>query len=740
MVRIISLLSILTFFLTVCTSDETSFVNSDNIVSSKSEMEKTEATVNFSLSMPSILETRAGELSEYEENKIEYITLLQFENINGREYLRHKCNVNNIQDGARDSIKHFSARLRTGAYNIVAIANARHLTDSITFADYDSLKSVVLNSLVDTNYGKWPRKALPSWSESGVVKVDTMTSLTLKMMRMVAKVDLNFLGNAAGKFKLENIRLYNYSTRGTIVPQSSKLPTEPSGGYGKMDYPNRAPLLYETSDGLKPNGSNRVIYILEAPEGNPATRDSNICLVVGGKYNNSPTTTYYRLDFASHDKSNGQDTWHPIVRNHRYVFNITDVTNDGKATPELAFKGAPANLVANLQAWDESAINEFVWDNNNILGVSTRVLELSRRIYDAQTPSDTNRLSIKTDIPTGWTVDKIIDAATQQTPTWFTLSQTSGLANKLEHIYIYTTNVATTPRSGYIDLKAGALTSRITVKQTPARTKPLTISLKIQYAIDGAKKYFSVEGEREWEIIDVTGNSLNLLDGGINSLKGKRGGQSGILKKDSVEFTLKDYRLDSSLKAGTIKLVFQDETGDKYYKDLNGGLPFLIGTFGFEVWPEDQNPGCTWYEYMGKIDASTTDQLRPNSCTMYHGGNVNQVPDKTAPYPYGRRWRLPTIDEMKQMLEWSKLYPDSAEILMLNNVDYGGPNINSDNSNIKNIYWTSSIINTYDTRVAAYYIGNGSNGFVNTSFYVHKNINASQYTKGKLFARCVRRP
>ena len=75
-----------------------------------------------------------------------------------------------------------------------------------------------------------------------------------------------------------------------------------------------------------------------------------MAIIVGGRYNGSPTETFYRIDFTydegNHDKMN-------ILRNHIYQFTIKSVKAAGYATAELAYKSKPKNLIfdATLEPW-----------------------------------------------------------------------------------------------------------------------------------------------------------------------------------------------------------------------------------------------------------------------------------------------------------------------------------------------------------------------------------------------------
>lgn len=80
-------------------------------------------------------------------------------------------------------------------------------------------------------------------------------------------------------------------------------------------------------------------------------------LIIGGKYNQSAKTTYYRIDFDP--KQNG----HPfgqILRNHKYVFNVTGVQGAGWNTPEDAANNAAIGTTVTVQPWEGEMSNVII--------------------------------------------------------------------------------------------------------------------------------------------------------------------------------------------------------------------------------------------------------------------------------------------------------------------------------------------------------------------------------------------
>lgn len=138
-------------------------------------------------------------------------------------------------------------------------------------------------------------------------------------------------------------------------------------------------------------------------------------------------------------------------------------------TPTDAFNSRPANIKAEVIEWNDALITDVVFDGQYMLGVSQGEFTLPRDIHIAT--SEGNSLNIKTDNPTGWNVDKIVDAGNNNI-SWLGLLSTSGSVITSGLTGITTTvklsmteNTGGVARIGFIHLKAGRLTYIVKVTQ-----------------------------------------------------------------------------------------------------------------------------------------------------------------------------------------------------------------------------------------------------------------------------------
>lgn len=260
-------------------------------------------------------------------------------------------------------------------YRLVIIANHDILSTSLIPGV--TLKADVLNQLSYTVSGKWNADSdsytpLPMWGESGVVAIlESMPNLQLNLYRALARVDvgLNFTTtngipteqtDGLSNFKLKEVNVYRTYTKGYVAPLNSLMT-----GYDQPFIPadavrngDNAPLSYTVSESNGTDNFVRNIYIPEADLPASVTNNNIHTLVIGGYYNGSNTVTYYRLDFSTETNPGDERTFLPVLRNHRYVFNISQVRGPGLATAQAALESTATieNISYNLINWDEAIL------------------------------------------------------------------------------------------------------------------------------------------------------------------------------------------------------------------------------------------------------------------------------------------------------------------------------------------------------------------------------------------------
>lgn len=102
-------------------------------------------------------------------------------------------------------------------------------------------------------------------------------------------------------------------------------------------------------------------------------------LVVGGVYaddkktDGTPKVTYYRVDIAEA----ATDKLTDLLRNHKYIFNITEVSGSGYDDPDDAATGVPINITIQVIDWTDVNTN-VDFDRENWFSSETKNIVLPR--------------------------------------------------------------------------------------------------------------------------------------------------------------------------------------------------------------------------------------------------------------------------------------------------------------------------------------------------------------------------
>lgn len=256
------------------------------------------------------------------------------------------------------------------------------------------------------------KRYLPLYGESPAFKETVARIPNIEMRRAVARIDVgvNIGGGTpagtGGKYPVYDLNSteYNgntYAANGAqFLLQSVTLYNAAGAGYvahNRTADPDNDDLSYYVtplqSDGVtyaidktetgKTNMFRREIYLPETP--NKFDDDTRaFYIVVGGEYNNSGRTTYYRIDFYDREANGApdatgegyvkptKDSRFNILRNNAYVINILEVRGPGHATEEIAAQSEPINMEVDVRSWDtgDSDLGNVVTDGQYNLSVS----------------------------------------------------------------------------------------------------------------------------------------------------------------------------------------------------------------------------------------------------------------------------------------------------------------------------------------------------------------------------------
>ncbi len=396
------------------------------------------------------------------------LDVLVFEYKNSREefaYLTHGTDINevtNSEPGVYSSKKQFKVLLRkspngTEQYRFVILANLRGEIRTARGGDQGTLfdgktKAEVLALVRFASASKWNTTGgtdftpLPMWGEtSALVPVTPGTTFgVIPMLRSVARVDvgLNVSGDlnnpvAAGfgdLFKITDVNVYYSNKAGYAAPLSANMGTGDDAGKAVLPTVaaaqadrNAAKLAYSFGTGTL--GSFRDIYLAEADNKNAS---NPTCLVIAGYYTkpgdavNTSVKTWYRLDFYQRaTESQPANVKLDILRNHRYLFNISSVDGAGYPTEEEALNSTPINMDGGVLVWDEADIDEIAFNDQNYLAVTPR--EFNLPAYAGSVAADFRTFTVMTDVNNGWKIGQIVySPAVAVGEEWLVLSETTG--------------------------------------------------------------------------------------------------------------------------------------------------------------------------------------------------------------------------------------------------------------------------------------------------------------------------
>lgn len=363
-------------------------------------------TAKLVLDVPGTYTSRTYAIAADDESAVETIFVLVFtrETPTGEETFRYIAPIQST-DLANDNV---TVKLEKSsgeqASGLVILANTSIggslLTPGMTKADVQAL-------IAFAGAGKWNAAGsadftpFPMWGESESKSISEGTSFdTVTLLRSVVRIDVgfnftNFTNGAEAAAgiddnTLEEVRLYRAKDKGYVIPaggnMSATIPNRVEAATVPPDAGTNGAIIYSGNelDGTK---CVRQIYLAENIAGTAA---DNTCLVLGIRSSSTGQLTYYRVNATS--TGGTAESLIPLLRNHRYVFNITAITAEGFTDPDQALQSTVSNIEWEVTEWDES-ITDINVSGNYFLGVS------GRRVQLAGYSGSTNTLIFDTNLP-----------------------------------------------------------------------------------------------------------------------------------------------------------------------------------------------------------------------------------------------------------------------------------------------------------------------------------------------------
>lgn len=410
--------------------------------------ENTDGFVRFTVNIPSAAIPRENTLRSRQiaaETLINEIQVLVFEN----GLYSYKATGGDINQ--TDGVASFSARIRSNNVptTIYIVANNNAVVDANEPAIDSSIDDVnTLFNLPYTSAGTSGNVAL--WGsyrwENGVdATIDNIVT-PISLLRAMARVDVEVAPTASTNFTLQSVQVFRAANTIQIIPNSPNTElsvTTPSIPEGAEFDVNTNPVT-----SISATLSEAQVYIPESSAPPQADQVSQAtCIVVGGRFNNSATTRFYRLDF------NPLIEGHPlgqILRNCRYDFTISEVSADGYNTAAEAANNPSSNMDFDLVIWPSEQIRYMFFDNNDYFGLSELDVGLGG------TANYTKQIDITTNL-SGYALRFGTDGAWQQTLNNGVFSVTRTNGDQTLVVTALTNNFTPSYRKQLMQIQAGNL-------------------------------------------------------------------------------------------------------------------------------------------------------------------------------------------------------------------------------------------------------------------------------------------
>ena len=465
-------------FLTSCAKE---FNDTPIIIPSDTNNKSQEVSIDLKTPNQYALQTRS--LTNDEEKAIKNAYIFAFKT----GVLSYVKKADIIDNGQKIKAKLKSSDNSSDTYKLVVLTNAHEFIYPLVNSDLEGLNGSTYNEVQERLNETGITTAMYSsggsivmWGELPYEEINSSNSnFSIYLVRSVARIDVgtgatsydpqNMQATWGGlaNFILEGVYVYKPNDAYSFIPiaanfdDTEKKAVNPS----PIGTKSASPLYYDVNGGI---ALVRHIYVPEADVkmGSSGTSgDSNhtnrMAIVVKGSYNGN-ISSYYRLDFINNEKALTN-----VLRNHLYQFNIKSVSGNGYSNPDDAYKSLATNMDVEVLEWNDGAIGEIIFDAQYMLGVNKPTFTFPKH---QQTALDTdNKLVITTDVPEGWSIEKIADEnGVEANATWLTLSKYTGIANMNAIVdLLIEKNNTNTERKAYIYITAGRLKYIVEVIQTP---------------------------------------------------------------------------------------------------------------------------------------------------------------------------------------------------------------------------------------------------------------------------------
>lgn len=339
--------------------------------------ESDSAFVLLSISTPqATLPSSLKQTQTTNETEIAEVKVLIFEWLEDEYYFNHAVSAVKNQESPEQVQFKIPLLTTNKKLKLILLANANDVFENATI-EYGYSEAQVRKQLNKTFSAIGLSNNLPMYGETifpnGVNATETYT-ISVSMLRAIARIDVvKDLKEGATEFILDELYAFRANNKIQLIPDALSSNTPPK--VSEPSIPENIAALSEAIALIEDD--SEAITQLYLPESEAATTSNEqlfeaTTLVVGGRLGGSENPiSYYRIDFNSGIEG------HPfgqILRNHRYIFKIKDVSAGGWSTPSEAANNLSGSITIDVETW-EDFVSDIYFDNDHF-GVSTREISL----------------------------------------------------------------------------------------------------------------------------------------------------------------------------------------------------------------------------------------------------------------------------------------------------------------------------------------------------------------------------
>ncbi|WP_206759846.1 BACON domain-containing protein [Dysgonomonas sp. GY75] len=419
---------------------------------------------------------------------------------------------------------------------------------------------------------------------------------------------MDIVNGATGAFTLKDVMLYNFNKNGLLANDNTKYGASPAQpNLPTTEQKVTSPIQYNSV----PATLEGEIYVFESSPPSLASIATSPRIVIKGTYNGADY--YYPVDFTYDGAVSGttKGSFMPVVRNHRYIFTISQVTGPGfaSAIDALSSTAVFTNITATAFVIDED-FRDVYYSASDCLAVNAPDFDFS---HEAATVASTgNKITVKS--TAAWTIQCFEADGTTPAGSWLSVDMSSGSAGTTTEVSVLVSeNNPIAERNGKIKITAKGFSHVVSVHQ------------KAYIVIWAGSNIYWDGTSLTFDDVSTSGPSLHETYQGVYF---KWGSLWGISPQGN----------------------WSDNSTIVYVPDNVGGYTSGIASSWSSVlyW----NPG-TVYQSRDEKYLTKTVHTPANIANGY--GDICQYLTELAPGGtlYGKKWRMPTSNEFEAASNYS---------------------------------------------------------------------------------------